>query len=143
MSRIWSGQLAMQSYPSFKGAFVVMTSSDSLRPSSIADGFRVNRTRAGADGGVDLLAGRGAHGFDPPRICVQVKSGKSPEDVKTVRELQGALKNFGAEHGLIVSWSGYTAAVYAEARRAFFQIRLWDADDVIDALLKSYEELPA
>ncbi|HEY0394871.1 MAG TPA: restriction endonuclease [Candidatus Elarobacter sp.] len=109
----------------------------------IADGFRVNRTRAGADGGVDLLAGRGAHGFDPPRICVQVKSGKSPEDVKTVRELQGALKNFGAEHGLIVSWSGYTAAVYAEARRAFFQIRLWDADDLIDALLKSYESLPA
>jgi restriction system protein len=109
----------------------------------LADGFRVNRTRAGADGGVDLLAGRGAHGFDPPRICVQVKSGKSPEDVKTVRELQGALKNFGADHGLVVSWSGYTTAVYAEARRAFFQIRLWDADDLIDALLRGYDSLPA
>jgi restriction system protein len=108
-----------------------------------ADGYQVNRTRAGADGGVDLLAGRGAHGFDPPRICVQVKSGKAPEDVKTIRELQGALKNFGADHGLVVSWSGYTTAVYAEARRAFFQIRLWDADDLVNALLRCYDNLPA
>lgn len=109
----------------------------------VADGFHVDRTRAGADGGVDLLAGRGTHGFDAPRICVQVKSGKSPEDVKTVRELQGALKNFGADHGLFVSWSGYSSAVYAEARRAFFQIRLWDADDLIEALLLSYDNLSA
>jgi restriction system protein len=109
----------------------------------IAEGFHVDRTRAGADGGVDILAGRGAHGFDSPRICVQVKSGKAPEGVKTVRELQGALKNFGAEHGLFVSWSGYTSAVYAEARRSFFQVRLWNSDDLVDALLGNYDALPA
>jgi len=108
-----------------------------------ADGFHVSRTRAGADGGVDLLAGRGEFGFDSPRVCVQVKSGKSPEDVKAVRELQGALKNFGADHGLFVSWGGYTNAVYAEARRSFFQIRLWTADDVVDTLLRNYERLSA
>ncbi|MDP9107246.1 MAG: restriction endonuclease [Candidatus Eremiobacteraeota bacterium] len=109
----------------------------------VADGFHVNRTRAGADGGVDLLAGRGELGFDAPRVCVQVKSGKSAEDVKSVRELQGALKNFGADQGLFISWGGYTNTVYAEARRSFFQIRLWTADHLVDALLRVYDRLSA
>lgn len=106
-----------------------------------ADGYNVDVTRAGADGGVDLLAGRGELGFDTPRICVQVKSGDSPEDVKTVRELQGALKNFGADHGLFVSWGGFKSSVYAEGRRSFFQVRLWDADDLVDAVLRVYDRL--
>jgi restriction system protein len=109
----------------------------------IADGFHVDRTRAGADGGVDLLAGRGELGFDTPRICVQVKSSKHAEDVKAVRELQGALKNFGADQGVFVSWGGYTNSVYAEARRSFFQIRLWTADHLVDTLLRVYDRLPA
>lgn len=106
------------------------------------DGYHVDQTRAGADGGVDLLAGRGELGFDAPRICVQVKSSDYPEDVKTIRELQGALKNFGAEHGLFVSWGGFRNSVYAEGRRSFFQVRLWDADDLIDAVLRVYDRLP-
>ena len=107
-----------------------------------ADGYNVNQTRAGADGGVDLLVGRGDLGFESPRICVQVKSSDSPEDVKTIRELQGALKNFGADHGLFVSWGGFKSSVYAEGRRSFFQVRLWDADDLIDAVLRVYDRLP-
>lgn len=67
-----------------------------------ADGYHVDQTRMGADGGVDLLVRRGELGFDAPRICVQVKSSAYPEDVKTIRELQGALNNFGADHGLFV-----------------------------------------
>lgn len=106
-----------------------------------ADGYRVDRTRAGPDGGVDILAGRGELGFDQPRVCVQVKSSDYPEDVKAIRELQGALKNFGAEHGLFVSWSGFKSSVYTEGRRSFFQVRLWDADDVIDAVLRVYDRL--
>jgi restriction system protein len=106
-----------------------------------ADGYRVDRTRQGTDGGVDLLAGHGELGFDPPCICVQIKSSDYPEDVKTIRELQGAIKNFGAEHGLFVSWGGFKSSVYAEGRRAFFQIRLWTADDLIDAVLELYDWL--
>jgi restriction system protein len=108
----------------------------------VADGYTADRTRAGADGGVDILAGRGELGFDAPRICVQVKSSDYPEDVKAIRELQGALKNFGAEHGLFVSWGGFKSSVYAEGRRQFFQVRLWDADDLIDAILRVYDRLP-
>ncbi len=107
-----------------------------------ADGYNVDRTRAGADGGVDLMAARGELGFDEPRICVQVKSSDSPEDVRAIRELQGALKNFGADHGLFVSWGGFRSSVYGEGRRSFFQVRLWDSDDLVDAILRVYENLP-
>jgi restriction system protein len=81
-------------------------------------------------------------GFDPPRLCVQVKSSDTPEDVKTLRELQGVMRNFGAEQGLLVAWGGFKSSVHAEARRHFFEIRLWDAGDVVKALLENYERLP-
>ena len=38
------------------------------------------------------------------------------------------MSNFGATRGLLVSWGGFTKAARAEARRLFFQIRLWDSD---------------
>jgi restriction system protein len=106
-----------------------------------AQGYQTSRTGKGADGGVDIVAGRGAMGFDAPRLCVQVKSSQYPEDIKTVRELQGVVRQFGAQQGLLVSWGGYKASVAAEKRRLFFEIRLWDADDVIDAILENYERL--
>jgi restriction system protein len=106
-----------------------------------AQGYQTSRTGKGADGGVDIVAGRGAMGFDAPRLCVQVKSSQYPEDIKTVRELQGVVRQFGAQQGLLVSWGGYKASVAAEKRRLFFEIRLWNADDVIDAILENYERL--
>src|SRR5215216_2400533 len=54
-----------------------------------AQGYRAHRTAAGPDGGVDVIAGRGPMGFDPPRLCVQVRSGEKPVDVRVIRELQG------------------------------------------------------
>lgn len=64
-----------------------------------AQGYKVKVSPEGPDGGVDIIAGRGPLGFDPPRLAVQVKSGDSPVDVKVLRELQGVMKNFGAEQG--------------------------------------------
>jgi restriction system protein len=107
-----------------------------------AQGYRAQASPPGADGGVDIVAGRGPMGFDPPRLCVQVKSSDTPEDVKTLRELQGVMRNFGAEQGLLVAWGGFKSSVHAEARRHFFEIRLWDAGDVVKALLENYERLP-
>jgi len=81
-------------------------------------------------------------GFDHPRLVVQVKSGDTPVDVKVVRELQGVIKNFGADHGLIVAWGGYKSSVPKEAARLFFDLRLWDADDLVKAVLSIYERFP-
>ncbi|MCR9221885.1 MAG: restriction endonuclease [Alphaproteobacteria bacterium] len=106
-----------------------------------AQGYKVHLAPPGKDGGIDLLAGRGALGFDEPRIGVQVKSGLQVADVRVVRELKGALPNFGASFGLVVSWGGFTADAKAEARSNFFTLRLWDSDDVIRELQSVYERI--
>lgn len=107
-----------------------------------AQGYRTQTSSPGADGGVDVVAGHGAMGFDTPRICVQVKSSDQAENVNTLRELQGVMKNFGAQQGLLVAWGGFKKSVHDEARRHFFEIRLWDAGDLVDALLRDYDNLP-
>lgn len=106
-----------------------------------AQGYRVRQSPEGADGGVDIIAGRGPLGFDPPRLAVQVKSSDSPIDVKVLRELQGVMKNYGAEQGLVVAWGGYRGTVEKEAARLYFEIRLWDDSQVIQMLLEHYEKL--
>ena len=52
------------------------------------------------------------------------------------------MKTFGADQGLLVSWGGFNRVVLEEARRSFFTVRLWDSGDLIEAVLKSYENLP-
>ena len=47
-----------------------------------AEGYKVSVSSPGPDGGVDILAGKGPMGFDSPRICVQVKSGRQVSGVR-------------------------------------------------------------
>jgi restriction system protein len=84
----------------------------------------------------------GALGFDPPRICVQVKSQASTVDAPVVRELQGVMHNFQAQHGLLVSWGGFTGPATRDSREKHFAVRLWDSGDLLNALIKNYQKLP-
>ena len=106
-----------------------------------AQGYHTLMSPEGPDGGIDIVAGAGAMGFDPPRLAVQVKSSDTPADLKMLHELQGALKNFGAEQGLFVSWGGFNGPVMKEARLHHFDLRLWDAGKVVDNLLRYYDQL--
>jgi restriction system protein len=108
-----------------------------------AEGFVCEVSPAGPDGGVDVLAGQGDMGFDGATMAVQVKSGSTVVDAPTLRELKGVMGNFGAKRGLLVSWGGFTKTARQEARRLFFEIRLWDSDALIDKLQNVYDELPA
>jgi restriction system protein len=105
-----------------------------------ADGYVTEVSPPGPDGGVDILAARGALGFDLPRLCVQVKATGTPADVKVLRELMGTMSNFKADQGLFVSWSGYKDTAHREARQSFFILRLWDADDLVNAVFANYEK---
>jgi restriction system protein len=107
-----------------------------------AERYLTRVSAPGPDGGVDILAGSGPMGFSEPRLCVQVKSSASPADVTVLRGLQGIFKNFGADQGLLVSWSGFTSAVLQEASRSFFSIRLWDSGDLLQAIFKNYDKFP-
>ncbi len=106
-----------------------------------AQGYQVRIAPEGPDGGVDIIAGQGALGFEPPRLVVQVKSSDTPVDVGVLRELQGVINNFGADLGLIVAWGGYKGTVEKEAARQFFKIRLWDADDLVQMVQENYDHL--
>ena len=107
-----------------------------------AEGYVVQQSAKGADQGVDVLAGHGPMGFDSPKICVQVKHTGSPIGAPDVQKLRGAMQDFGADQGLFVSWSDYTKDATDEARRRFFTLRLWNANDVIDAVCRNYDRLP-
>ncbi len=106
-----------------------------------AEGFFTQVSPAGPDGGIDIFAGRGPLGLDSPRLIVQVKSGQSSVGVNIVRELQGVLTTHGAEQALLVAWGGANTAARRELRNQFFQIRLWDADNLLEAVLRNYDKL--
>lgn len=107
-----------------------------------AKGYTVNASFGGPDGGVDILAGSGQMGFDSPRIAVQVKSSDQPAGAKDIRDLKGTFDDFNAELGLFVSWGGFKDSVLRDERKGFFQIRFWDADDLVREMLLIYERLP-
>ena len=109
----------------------------------LADGWTTKVSPAGADGGVDILAGRGSLGLDAPRLCVQVKSQNSPTDVTVYRTLQGTMQTFKAEQGLLVCWGGFNKAVLTESKQAHFTVRLWDSSKLVEAIYRNYEKLPA
>jgi len=89
------------------------------------------------------LAGRGSLGLDAPRLCVQVKSQNSPADVTIYRTLQGTMQTFKAEQGLLVCWGGFNKSVLSESKQGYFTVRLWDSSDLVDAIYRNYERLPA
>ena len=105
------------------------------------EGYSTLRTTPGPDGGADILAGKGALGFEN-RLCVQVKSSASPIGIADYNRLQGNVHGFGADYGLLVSLSGFTKPVLDENRRSFFQIRLWDGNALVERLLDTYDDLP-
>lgn len=107
-----------------------------------AEGYLTRVSPPGPDGGVDILAGSGPMGFDPPRLCVQVKSGQTPVGVKVFRELRGVVQQFNADQGLLVSWGGFNSKVIAEAASSFFTVRLWDSGDLLAEILKNYVAFP-
>jgi restriction system protein len=107
-----------------------------------AQGYVVNISPPGADQGIDIVAGRGALGFESPRLVVQVKSGNVVGDDPTLRALIGAVHHTKADQGLLVCWAGFKRTVEQQRNDMFFQIRLWNRAAVLDALFEAYDRLP-
>lgn len=107
-----------------------------------AEGFRCLVAPPGPDGGVDITAGRGLLGLDPPRILVQVKSGDAQIAAPIVTQLHGVMTTNGAEQGLLVAWGGLTRPARDALRNQHLRVRVWEAEDVVDAVLRTYDRLP-
>ncbi len=108
-----------------------------------AKGFTTYVSPAGPDKGVDILASAGTLGFGSPKICVQVKSSDAPVDRIVLDQLGGVMKNFGAEYGLLVSWSGFKSSVINETAKQFFEIQLWTHKEIIQEFLRYYDQMDA
>ena len=106
-----------------------------------AKGYTTFHSPEGADKGIDILAAPQPMGFGEPKLCVQVKSTESPIDRPTLDQLIGAIHNFGADQGLLVSWSGFKNSVERERAKQFFKVRLWGQKEIIQEFIKNYDKL--
>lgn len=107
-----------------------------------AQGYQAEVTPPGPDRGVDIVAGKGALGFEGPRLVVQVKSGSVVADQPMLQGLLGCIQDTRADNGLLVAWSGFTTPVGRRENELYFRVRLWGRDDVLDAIFSVYEQLP-
>ncbi|MGR6318891.1 restriction endonuclease [Micromonospora soli] len=107
-----------------------------------AEGYMCEVASEGPDGGVDIVAGRGALGLDPPKIVVQVKSQTTQVGVEVVNQLLGGRARLHADQALLVAWGGITKPARAQAESQRFILRVWDAEALLSAMLRVYAHLP-
>lgn len=107
-----------------------------------AEGYRTRVSPPGSDKGVDIVAGKGALGFDEPRLVVQVKSGDIVVDQPTLQGLLGSIGDTNSDHALLVSWSGFKSSVRQRTNDLYFRVRFWGRDEILDALFSVYDRLP-
>ena len=100
--------------------------------------YNVQVSTKGPDGGVDVLAYKDAFGFEKPIIKVQVKHRKSSAGAPEIQQLLGA--NPIDANSLFVSTGGFTS--HAEAVAKHNSVRLVDLEELVDLVMKWYENMP-
>lgn len=104
-----------------------------------AQGMHCTQSPPGPDGGIDIVAGRGMLGLDDP-IIVQVKSGAQVGS-PVVSQLHGVMSTYGARQGLLVAWGGLSKSAIDAVKATQLRVRVWQASDVVDAVLAHYDQL--
>ena len=107
-----------------------------------AEGFYCDISPEGPDGGVDILAGFGPFGLQSPRLVVQVKSGSGQIGAPVVRELHGVIKTHNGDQGLLVAWGGINRDARTELANQRFNLRVWDAQNIVDLVCQHYPSFP-
>lgn len=107
-----------------------------------AEGMTCKVPSKGADGGIDIIAGSGVLGISAPTIIVQVKSQSSRVGSEVLDQLGGVVSQHGADHGLLVALGGLTPPAQAKVDAQRLKVVVWDAEELVDRLLKHYEVLP-
>jgi restriction system protein len=52
------------------------------------------------------------------------------------------MSTYGADQGLLVAWGGLTKQARDMLRHQHLRVRVWEATDVVDAVLGNYDRLP-
>lgn len=106
-------------------------------------GFVCEVSPSGPDGGVDILAGSGPFGLDSPTLIVEVKSEPGAVGSSVLRGLHSAMTQYKADQGLLVAYGGVSLPASKEFRHLRTQLRIWDAEELMEQLFRVYEKLPA
>lgn len=107
-----------------------------------AEGMTCKVPPKGADGGIDIIAGSGVLGISAPTIIVQVKSQTSRVGSEVLDQLGGVVGQHQADHGLLVAMGGLTAQAQGKVDAQRLRVAVWDAEELIERLLKHYEVMP-
>lgn len=107
-----------------------------------AEGFLCRNSPPGADGGVDVLAGRGPLGMDSPKLVVQVKSQTTAVSDTVLQQLNGAIHRFQADQALLVTYGGVTGPAASYLATQYFNVRVWTISDILSQVYKHYPRLP-
>lgn len=105
-----------------------------------AEGFEADEAPPGADGGIDITAGKGLLGLESPKLIVQVKTPQIGSEV--VAQLNGLVHTHGADYGLLATWAGLSKPARDAVKHQRFRVKVWNSTDIVAALLRNYEELP-
>ncbi len=87
-------------------------------------GYEATVSKAGGDGGIDIVLVRGEE-----RIAVQCKAHKNPAGPAVARDLFGTMLHFGYEKGMLISTNGFTSGVYDFVKGK--PITLYTLNDII------------
>lgn len=105
-----------------------------------AMGFSCEVSPPGADGGIDIRAGRGPLGLDSLTI-VEVKSEPGPVGVTVLSRLHSAMGRTGASQGLLVAMGGLNGPAKKEHENLRSSIQIWDSEKLLDHLFDTYPQL--
>ena len=107
-----------------------------------AEGYVCHVSPEGPDFGVDILAGRGPLGLDPPTLVVEVKSEAGQIGVPVLNQLQGAVNSHHADQALLVAWGGLNNKAEQLRMTQRLRVAVWTDEDILDHLFGSYGRLP-
>jgi restriction system protein len=101
--------------------------------------YKTRVSPAGPDRGKDIVASPDGFGFENPRIVVEVKHRSGAMGAREIRSFLGG--RHPNDKGLYVSTGGFTKDAYYEAERANIPLTLLNLEDLVTALVESYEKL--
>lgn len=134
MLRVNYEQIATKIEQTYKGRDFEFFIAELLR----VQGFQVQVSAIGPDGGVDILASSQRLGANKVKMCVQVKSSVNPIDYRILTQFAGVIHKFNATCGMLVCWGGFSQQIKDEQALLFFKIKLWSKEDVVRNFLMYY-----
>lgn len=106
-----------------------------------AMGYIAQRTKKGADRGVDVFASKDGLGLEEPRIFAEVKHRKGSMSSQEIRAFTGGRKS--TDKCLYISTGGFSKDAKYEAERSNVPLKLLDIDDLANLITLHYDKFSA